>query len=87
MGPLTGRTPLRFSTQTLLLQLAVVALVVLLSGAVHAWLTYDRLGREAENQALTLARTVASDPGVRAEVQQISAQAGTRRRPNCSPGR
>ncbi|MEV8041037.1 ATP-binding protein [Arthrobacter sp. NPDC080082] len=77
MGPLTGRTPLRFSTQTLLLQLAVVALVVLLSGAVHAWLTYDRLGREAENQALTLARTVASDPGVRSEVQQISAQAGT----------
>ncbi|MFS0715967.1 ATP-binding protein [Arthrobacter sp. 1P04PC] len=77
MGPLTGRTPLRFSTQTLLLQLGVVALVVLLSGAVHAWLTYDRLGREAENQALTLARTVASDPGVRSEVQQISAQPGT----------
>jgi two-component system CitB family sensor kinase len=74
---LAGRTPLRFSTQTLLLQLAVVALVVLLSAAVHAWLTYDRLGREAENQALTLARTVASDPGVRAQVQQISARPGT----------
>ena len=50
-----------------------MALVVLLSSAVHAWLTYDRLGREAENQALTLARTVASDPDVRAEVQSISA--------------
>ena len=74
---MTGRTPLRFTTQTLLLQLAVVALVVLLTSAVHAWLTYERLGREAENQALTLARTVASDPAVRAEVQQISAQAGT----------
>ena len=67
------RTPLRFSTQMLLLQLGVVALVVLLSSAVHAWLSYDRLGREAENQALTLARTVASDPSVRAEVQSISA--------------
>ena len=43
----------------------------------HAWLTYERLGREAENQALTLARTVASDPSVRAEVLAISQQAGT----------
>jgi two-component system CitB family sensor kinase len=50
--------------------------VVLLSGAVHAWLTYERLGREAENQALTLARTVASDPSP-ANVQAISRQAGT----------
>ncbi|MFF1385744.1 ATP-binding protein [Arthrobacter sp. NPDC058288] len=71
------RPPLRFSTQTLLLQVGVVLLVVLLSGAVHAWLTYERLGREAENQALTLARTVASDPAVRREVQAISREAGT----------
>jgi two-component system CitB family sensor kinase len=71
------RPPLRFSTQTLLLQLGVVVLVVLLTSAVHGWLTYDRLGREAENQALTLARTVASDPGIRSEVQQISARPGT----------
>ena len=73
----TPSLPLRFSTQTLLLQLGVVLLVVLLSGAMHAWLTYDRLGREAENQALTLARTVASDPSVRAEVQSISQKEGT----------
>lgn len=71
------RGPLRFSTQTLLLQLAVVLLVVLLSAAVHAWLTYDRVGTEAENQALTLARTVASDPEVRANVLAISGQPGT----------
>lgn len=71
------RPPLRFSTQTLLLQLAVVLLVVLLSAAVHAWLTYDRVGSEAENQALTLARTVASDPDVRAHVLAISEQPGT----------
>lgn len=71
------RLPLRFSTQTLLLQLGVVLLVVLLSGAVHAWLTYERLWREAENQALTLARTVASDPSVRTDVAAISREAGT----------
>ncbi|MDQ0679388.1 two-component system CitB family sensor kinase [Arthrobacter pascens] len=71
------RPPLRFSTQTLLLQLGVVLLVVLLSAAVHAWLTYDRLGTEAENQALTLARTVASDPSVRTDVLAISEQPGT----------
>lgn len=71
------RQPLRFSTQTLLLQVAVVLLVVLLSAAVHAWLTYDRVGSDAENQALTLARTVASDPEVRADVLAISEQPGT----------
>lgn len=81
-----SRPPLRFSTQTLLLQLGVVLLVVLLSAVVHAWLTYDRIGREAENQALTLARTVASDPSVRAEVLAISQQAGTPRPGNSPPG-
>jgi len=77
MQPTAPRPPLRFSTQTLLLQLAVVLLVVLLSAAVHAWLTYDRVGSEAENRALTLARTVASDPSVRADVLAISRQEGT----------
>jgi two-component system CitB family sensor kinase len=72
-----SRPPLRFSTQTLLLQLSVVLLVVLFSAAVHAWLTYDRVGSEAENQALTLARTVASDASVRADVLAISQQPGT----------
>ncbi|MFJ5955648.1 ATP-binding protein [Paenarthrobacter sp. NPDC092416] len=68
---------MRFSTQTLLLQLGVVLLVVLLSGAVHAWLVYVRIGNEAENQALTLARTVAADPDIRADVQAISKEEGT----------
>ncbi|MEE2521715.1 sensor histidine kinase [Pseudarthrobacter sp. J75] len=72
-----ARRPWRFSTQTLLLQLGVVLLVVMLSAGVHAWLSYDRAGREAENQALTLARTVASDPRVRADVAGISAREGT----------
>ena len=38
MTAASRRLPLRFSTQTLLLQLGVVLLVVFLSGAVHAWL-------------------------------------------------
>lgn len=71
------RLTLRFSTQTLLLQLGVVLLVVLLSGTVHAWLVYGRIGAEAENQALTLARTVASDPELRSQVQAISNEPGT----------
>src|ERR671920_423978 len=77
MAAAPRRLPLRFSTQTLLLQLGVVLLVVFLSGAVHAWLTFERLGREAESQALTLARTVASDPSVRADVADISRREGT----------
>jgi two-component system CitB family sensor kinase len=76
--PRSWRTPpIRFSTQTLFLQLGVVLLVVLLSTAVHAWLTYDRVGREAENQALTLARAVAADPSVQADVLAISEREGT----------
>jgi two-component system CitB family sensor kinase len=71
------RLAMRFSTQTLLLQLGVVLLVVLLSGAVHAWLVSGRIGNEAENQALTLARTLASDPGIRSAVQAISKEEGT----------
>lgn len=69
--------PIRFSTQTLLLQLGVVLLVVLLTTAVHAWLTYDRVGREAEHQALTLARAVAADASIQADVLAISAREGT----------
>jgi len=68
---------MRFSTQTLLLQLGVVLLVVLLSGTVHGWLVYERIGTEAENQALTLARTVAADPDIRSGVQDISKEEGT----------
>lgn len=75
--PRFNRGSMRFSTQTLLLQLGVVLLVVLLSGTVHAWLVYERIGNEAENQALTLARTVAADPNVRAQVQDISKEQGT----------
>lgn len=48
----SSNVSMRFSTQTLLLQLGVVLLVVLLSGAVHAWLVYDRIGTEARTKPL-----------------------------------
>ncbi|MUN63899.1 histidine kinase [Kocuria sediminis] len=55
----------------LLLHLAVVAAVVLLCGGVYGWLTYERLGRDAEHQALSIARSVAADDDVRAEVARL----------------
>ncbi|MCW2134698.1 two-component system, CitB family, sensor kinase [Arthrobacter sp. VKM Ac-2550] len=57
-----------FSARMLLMQLGVVALVVLLSAVVYGWLTYERLGDEAEDQALAVARTVAASGDVRAGV-------------------
>ncbi|MGQ1836920.1 sensor histidine kinase [Kocuria turfanensis] len=52
----------------LLLHLAVVAAVVLLCGGVYGWLTYERLGRDAEHQALSIARSVAAEDDVRSTV-------------------
>lgn len=59
---------LNFAGQILVLQLAVVLLVVLVTGAVYGWLTYQQLGDEAELRAVTVARSVASNDEVRAEV-------------------
>ncbi len=64
----TRRARPGFLARMLLLHLAVVALVVLLCGGVYGWLTYERLGRDAERQALSIARSVAADDDVRAAV-------------------
>lgn len=72
-----ARRGLRFSTRILLLQLAAVALAVVLAAGAHLWLAYERLWTEAEDNALTLARAVAADPDVRREVASIAAQPGT----------
>lgn len=63
---------LNFAGQILLLQLAVVVLVVLVTAAVHGWLTYQRLGVEAEHRALVLARTVATYGDVRSEAARMT---------------
>ncbi len=68
---------LKFSTQTLLLQIAVVLLTVLLFALAFGIIMVERITQEAEQRALTLARTIASQPQVRQEVARISAATGT----------
>ncbi|MFJ3957550.1 Spo0B domain-containing protein [Arthrobacter sp. NPDC090010] len=70
------RTP-KFSTQTLLLQMSVVLLVVLLFALAFGFIMVERITQEAEQRALTLARTIASQPELRSQVAGISAQEGT----------
>lgn len=71
----TGHRPARlgFSARMLLLQLAAIALVVLLCTAVFGWLTYQRLGEGAEARALAVARSVAASSAVRTEVAALAA--------------
>lgn len=67
----TNRLPpprLRFAGQIMVLQVAVVLLVVLVTGGVTWWLSYRQLGQESELRALTVARAVASDDQVQTEV-------------------
>ena len=63
----------RFATRTLLLHLATVALVVALCTGVYLAVAVQQLRAEAESTALGIARTLAEDPQVRAEVALISA--------------
>jgi len=67
----------RFATRTLLLQLATVALVVVLCTGVYLLLAVQQLRAEAESSALGIARTLAEDPEIRAEVTRASADPGT----------
>ncbi|WP_315072973.1 sensor histidine kinase [uncultured Microbacterium sp.] len=67
----------RFATRALLLQLATVTLVVALCTGVYLLLTVQQLRAEAESTALGIARTLAEDPQVRAEVTRISLSDGT----------
>ena len=75
--PRTMSTRPRFATRALLLQLATVTLVVALCTGVYLLLTVQQLRAEAESTALGIARTLAEDPQVRAEVTRISLSDGT----------
>ena len=70
MSKTTTRT--RFATRALLLHLATVALVVVLCTGVYLVLAVQQLRTEAQSTALGIARTLAEDPQVRAEVARIS---------------
>jgi two-component system CitB family sensor kinase len=67
------RTRPRFATRALLMHLAAVALVVALCTGVYLALAVQQLRAEAESTALGIARTLAEDPQVRAEVAAVSA--------------
>ncbi|WP_288872276.1 sensor histidine kinase [uncultured Microbacterium sp.] len=67
------RTRPRFATRALLMHLAAVALVVALCTGVYLALAVQQLHAEAESTALGIARTLAEDPQVRAEVAAVSA--------------
>jgi two-component system CitB family sensor kinase len=58
----------RFSTRVLLLQLLTVVAVVAVCSGIFAWLSVERLKQEAMQSAVAIARSVAEDPQVRAEV-------------------
>lgn len=75
--PRTMSTRPRFATRALLLQLATMTLVVALCTGVYLLLTVQQLRAEAESTALGIARTLAEDPQVRAEVTRISLSDGT----------
>lgn len=66
------RPRLRFATQVLVLQLAVVVAVVVLTSAVFVRIEVVRLERAAEGTALAIAQSVAADADVRAEVTRLS---------------
>lgn len=80
-APGSRRPRLNFAGQTLLLQLAVVTLVALVAAGVHGWLTYQRLGFEAQHRALSVARTLATTEQVRAEAARLTAADAAAMRP------
>ncbi|MGW4353900.1 ATP-binding protein [Nocardia sp. NPDC004582] len=71
MFPLGPRS-VRLRTQIVLLQIAVVGLTVGLAFGVFAYLSGERLSGEYGQRALAIARTVASDPQVRAAVTRYA---------------
>ena len=66
------RPRLRFATQVLVLQLAVVVAVVALTSAVFVRIEVTRLERAAEGTALAIAQSVAAQSDVRAAVARLS---------------
>ncbi|PYY46389.1 histidine kinase [Curtobacterium sp. MCLR17_043] len=66
------RPRLRFATEVLVLQLAVVIAVVALTSAVFVRIEVTRLERAAEGTALAIAQSVAAQSDVRAAVARLS---------------
>ena len=71
------RRRMRLATRALLLQLGTVILVVALCTGVYLALAVQQLRAEAQSSALAIARTLAEDPQIRADVALASAGPGT----------
>jgi two-component system CitB family sensor kinase len=61
-------TRVRYSTRVLLLQLLTVIAVVAVCAGIFSWLAREQLKDEAMTSAVSIARSVAESPGVRAAV-------------------
>lgn len=77
---------MRFATRVMLVQLTTVIAVVAVCVLVFVLLGVQQLRAAAETSALNIARTIAVDPQVRAEVTEISADPGTPRGADLSGG-
>ncbi|PQZ89560.1 histidine kinase [Arthrobacter sp. MYb227] len=63
-----------FAARIMGLQFVVVGVMIFLVAGAALWVTVERVTEQAENQALTIARTLASDPELRSEVATFAAQ-------------
>ncbi|GAA2132472.1 sensor histidine kinase [Arthrobacter humicola] len=66
------RSGLAFSTRMLVLQLAVVALVIILTAGVYGWLTYQRLSDEIGSKSLAVAQSLAVEEPIRKELGAVA---------------
>ena len=67
-----GRLTVRLRTQVLLLQIVVVVLTLGIAFGVFAYISGQRLSAEYGQRALAVARSVASQPAVRADVARYA---------------
>lgn len=63
-----------FAARIMGLQFVVVGVIIFLVAGAALWVTVERVNEQAENQALTIARTLASDPELRSEVASFAEQ-------------
>lgn len=58
-----------FAARIMGLQFAVVGLMILAAAAGAMWVTVERVNEQAQERALAIARTLAADPEIRAQVK------------------
>ncbi|QXQ10613.1 ATP-binding protein [Paeniglutamicibacter sp. Y32M11] len=62
-----------FASRIMSLQFAVVGLMILIAAGGAMWATVQRVDEQAQERALAIARTLAADPQLQAEVQKLAA--------------